>query len=153
MVTNISAFMESLGPSQNAFYLIKEWNNAIDDTRLSLSAFVNAHSVPCQTCWFSYKLSSFLSSYEGVLISTSIKNAAISIKAPTRMDRYLYLWDLNWLRKPTSYNAMYEVLSNDKIKLLARSEEHADMIENFCNKKTVGIVDNWNVDQIREIVE
>lgn len=153
MVTNISAFMESLGPSQNAFYLIKEWNKAIDDTQLSLSAFVNAHSVPFQTCLFSYKLSSFLSSYEGVLISTSIKNAAISIKAPTRMDRYLYLWDLNWLRKPTSYNAMYEVLSNDKIKLLARSEEHADMIENFCNKKTVGIVDNWNVDQIREIVE
>ena len=145
--------MESLGPSQNAFYLIKEWNKAIDDTRLSLSAFVNAHSVPCQTCWFSYKLSSFLSSYEGVLISTSIKNAAISIKAPTRMDRYLYLWDLNWLKKPTNYNAMYEVLSNDKIKLLARSKEHANMIENFCNKKPVGIVDNWNIDQIREIVE
>lgn len=153
MVKNIAALMESLGPSQNAFYLIKEWNKAIDDTQLSLSAFVNAHSVPFQTCLFSYKLSSFLSSYEGVLISTSIKNAAISIKAPTRMDRYLYLWDLNWLRKPTNYNAMYEVLSNDKIKLIARSKEHADMIENFCKKKTVGIVDNWNVDQIREIVE
>lgn len=152
MVKNISAFMESLGPSQNAFYLIKEWNKAIDNTQLSLSAFVNAHSVPCQTCWFSYKLSSFLSSYEGVIISTSIKNAAISLKMPTRMDRYLYLWDFGWLNRPVSYNAMYEVLSNEKIKLIARSQEHADMIESFCNKKPVGIVDNWNLEQIEGLI-
>ncbi len=145
--------MENLGPSQNAFYLIKEWNKGLDNTKLSLGTFVNAHCLPVTKCLFSYKLSSFLSSYEGVLISTSIKNAAISLKMPTKMDRYLYLWDFNWLNIPTDYNAMYEVISNDKLKLIARSEEHADMIENFCNKKPVGIVDNWNLEQIREIVE
>ncbi len=150
MAINISAFMESLGPSQNAFYLIKEWNRGISDADLSLGAFVNAHSVPVQKCLFSYKLSSFLSGYEGVLISTSIKNSAISLKMTTKMNRYLYLWDFNWLKRAASYNAMCEVLRNDKLKLIARSEEHAEMIENFCGKRPVGIVDNWNIDQIRD---
>jgi len=152
MKKNIAAFVESLGPSQSAFYLIKEWNKGLEDPTLSLSAFVNAHCLPCQQCMFSYKLLAFLSSYQGVLISTSIKNAAISLKMPTRIDRYLYLWDFNWLTRPTAYSGMYEVLANDKLKLIARSQEHADMIENFCNKKPVGIVDNWNLDQIQKLV-
>ncbi len=152
MSRNISAFMESLGPSQNAFYLIKEWNKAQEDTALSLGVFVNAHSLPVSTCMFSYKLSAFLSSYNGVLISTTIKNAAISLKTPTKMSRYLYLWDFGWTKGKSSYASICEVLRNDKIKIIARSQEHADMIENFCNKKPVGIVDNWNIDQIKDII-
>ncbi len=152
MMKNIAALVESLGPSQNAFYLIKEWNKGLDDPCLSLSAFVNSHSVPCQQCMFSYKLLAFLCSYEGVLISTSIKNAAISLKMPTKMDRYLYLWDFNWLTQSVDYNSICEIMSDNKIKLIARSQEHADMIENFCNRKPVGIVDNWNLEQIENLL-
>ena len=68
------------------------------------------------------------------------------------MDRYLYLWDFEWTKGKTSYNAVYEVLSNDKIKIIARSEEHALMIENFCNKRPIGIVDNWNLEQIESLL-
>jgi hypothetical protein len=101
---------------------------------------------------FSYKLLAFLCSYEGVLISTSIKNAAISLKMPTKMDRYLYLWDFNWLTQSVDYNSICEIMSDNKIKLIARSQEHADMIENFCNRKPVGIVDNWNLEQIENLL-
>jgi len=152
MTKNISAFMDSLEASQSAYYLIKEWNKGLDKIDLTLGTFVNAHSVPVSTCLFSSKVSAFLSSYHGVLISTTVKNAAISLKMPTRMDRYLYLWDFEWTKGKTSYNAVYEVLSNDKIKIIARSEEHALMIENFCNKRPIGIVDNWNLEQIESLL-
>ena len=120
MFKNISAFMENLGPSQSAFYLIKEWNKARNNTSLSLGAFVNVHSMPVSTCLFSYKLSAFMSSYQGVLISTTVKNAAISLKMPTKMDRYLYLWDFEWTKGKPSYSSICEVLRNDKLKIITR---------------------------------
>ena len=152
MFKNISAFMENLGPSQSAFYLIKEWNKARNNTSLSLGAFVNVHSMPVSTCLFSYKLSAFMSSYQGVLISTTVKNAAISLKMPTKMDRYLYLWDFEWTKGKPSYSSICEVLRNDKLKIITRSDDHARMVENFCNKRPVGIVDNWNLKQIESIL-
>jgi hypothetical protein len=41
---------------------------------------------------------------------------------------------------------------DDRLSIIARSESHAQLIENFCNKKVIGVIDNWNLNQIIDIV-
>jgi hypothetical protein len=43
-------------------------------------------------------------------------------------------------------------MSNKKINLIARSNSHAGVINNFCNRDVCGIVEDWNSDQLLSIV-
>jgi len=43
-------------------------------------------------------------------------------------------------------------LRDDRLNIIARSKSHSDMIENFCNKSPIGIVDNWNLDQLVGVI-
>jgi len=40
-----------------------------------------------------------------------------------------------------------------RLKIIARSESHAQIIENFCNKKPIGIVEDWNKEQLLKLLE
>lgn len=97
-------------------------------------------------------MSAFMSSYNGCLVSTTLEEAQTILKICSKADRYLYLWDFEWLEKPVHFDKAMDVLRDDKLKLIARSHEHAKHIRDFCNKEVVAIVDNWNIDQLLEIV-
>ena len=43
------------------------------------------------------------------------------------------------------------VMRNDNISLLARSESHAKIIENFCNRPVLSILDDWNYKQLEKL--
>ena len=148
----IAALVDSLTPSQNCFYLVKAFNKAIENTDLSVGVFYNRQSVPIVKPLFGCSMVNFMISYDGVIISTDLKNAEASLKIANKADRYLYLWDLSWLEHPTYFSRAMEVLRNKKIKVIARSESHAQVIENYANIKVCGIVDNWNLEQLIKVV-
>jgi hypothetical protein len=45
-----------------------------------------------------------------------------------------------------------KVLRNDDLTIIARSESHAEVIENFCNKKPVAILEDWQPNKLLNIV-
>lgn len=149
---NIAAHLYDLSPSQKSFYLIKEFNKCMNDTDISPSVFHNRNCIPPKHPFFATKMSLFMSSFNGVLIGTTLEEARTILKLPEKSDRYLYLWNLDWLKNPVRFQTAMQILRDDKIKIIARSVSHADLIENFCNKKTVGIVDNWNMKQLLNII-
>ncbi len=149
---NLAAHVYDLSPSQKSFYLIKEFNECMDDVGISPLVFHNRNSIPPKHPCFSCQMSAFMSSYQGVLIATTLEEARTVLKLCSKGDKYLYLWDLDWLDNPVHFKAAMEILRNEDLKIIARSKSHATVIENFCNKPVCGIVDNWNLKQLLEII-
>jgi hypothetical protein len=148
---NISAFVQDLAVSQKSFYLIKEFNECLKDTDISASVFFERPAIPpIQPC-FACRTVSFLSGYNGVVIATTISEADTMLQASNASSKYLYLWDMEWLETPVFFEAAMRILRDDRLKIIARSQSHAELIEGFCNKKPIGIVSDWDMDQLDKV--
>jgi len=75
------------------------------------------------------------------------------LKTSNNADKYLYLWDIEWLDRVINHRVACDILRNDRLKIIARSESHAKIIENYCNVKPIGVVDDWNRNQLKELLE
>lgn len=148
----IAAIINDLGPSQKAFYLIKEFNKLCANAKMSCTAFVNICSAYVTKPLFSCMSIAFFSDYNGVAIATTVEEANSLLQSSNNSDKYLYLWDLAWTERPVNHDMFCNILRDSRLKIIARSESHAKTIENFCNKKVVGIVDDWNAEQLLKIV-
>jgi hypothetical protein len=87
-----------------------------------------------------------------VAIAASLTCAETLLRSHNRSDKYLYLWDIDWLITPVNFSVACNILRDDRLKLIARSESHAKVISNFCNKEVSGIVDNWNIGELQRII-
>ena len=148
----IAAVINDLGPSQKAFYLIKEFNRMCANAKMSCTAFVNTCSAYVTKPLFSCMSIAFFSDFNGVAIATTVEEANSLLQSSNNSDKYLYLWDMAWTEQPVNHDAFCNILRDPRLKIIARSESHAKTIENFCNKKVVGIVDDWNAEQLLQIV-
>ena len=148
----LAAVVDDLGPSQKCFYLIKEFNKAATSKDVSISTFYNRPAKPIMKPLFSCRSVAFLSGYHGTAIAASLTCAETLLRSHNRSDKYLYLWDIDWLITPVNFSVACDILRDDRLKLIARSESHARVIGDFCNKEVSGIVDNWNIDELRGII-
>lgn len=142
---NIAAVVNNLGPSQKCFYLIKEFNKTIASTNTCTSVFFERAAIPVVPTMFSCKSISFLSGYHHNAIATSFEEANILLKSNNAAKKFLYLWDLEWLRNPNKFSQACDLLLDKRLNIIARSDSHATMIDNFCNKEPIAIVDNWHL--------
>ena len=61
--------------------------------------------------------------------------------------------DLEWCRtKGREFEYIIQAFNKDDIQLIARSKDYAKAIKNYCNKDVVGVVDNFNIKQLMEII-
>ena len=149
---NISAVVKDLAVSQNSFYLIKEFNKLLDNPDVSAGAFYQRASIPASTACFGTRICAHISSYNGVLIPNNLELTEMCLKFKNNSDIYFYVWDLDWLSNPVYFSSAMNIIRDKKVKILARSESHAECIENFCNKSPVAIIDNWNIEQIMNLL-
>ena len=147
-MNSIAAIVDDLSASQNSFYIIKEFNKLAARKDMSMSMFYVRPSMPVIKPFFSCRNISFLSGFNETAIATTIENAKILLKSHNNSKKYLYLWNLEWLKTPSNFSDVCDVLLDKRIKLIARSKSHASIIKNFCNKDVVAVIDNWNIDQI-----
>lgn len=150
---NITAVLEDLGPSQKAFYFIKNFNELSRNQNFSCSAFLCNIGVPVTKPLFSCSSVSFFSDYFGIAMSTTIAEADMLLKSHNNSKKYLYLWDMEWLTRSINYSQVCNILLDKRLKIIARSKSHAQIIENFCNKKPIGIVDDWDKEQLITLLE
>ena len=147
-MNSIAAILDDLSASQNSFYVIREFNKLAAHKDMSVSLFYIRPSMPVIKPFFSSRNISFLSGFNGTAIATTIANAKILLNSHNNSKKYLYLWNLEWLKTPSNFSDVCEILLDKRLNLIARSESHASVIKNFCNKDVAAIIDNWNVNQI-----
>ncbi len=150
---SIAAFVRSMSVSQNTFYMIKEFNRCLERTDLSPCIIYQENAVPPIAPMCACKMATPAISFPDTIITTTINEADALLKISNKSKRFLYLWNLNWLETPVHFDYAMKVLRDPRLSIIARSESHASCIENFCNKKTVGVLDNWNLENLLKITK
>lgn len=149
---NIAAIVKNLGPSQCNFFLTKEFNKLSEKHDNSCTVFVNDPTVPVIDPSFSCPVVAFLPHFKGDCISTDIYTTEQILQNSSIINKFFYVWDLEWTTRRFNYNKTVEVMRNKNLKLIARSDSHASVISNFCNKEVWGIVDNWESSKLLKLM-
>ena len=98
--------------------------------------------------------------FNGVLISTCVSTTAEIIKSVNPSKKYFYVWDLEWYRSHLAgfqqrrdYISTVQAFIHPSVNLIARSQSHALAIKNYCNRDVCGIVEDFNIEQIEQVVQ
>jgi len=88
------------------------------------------------------------SSRDGVIIASTINTANVILSCASSSVKLLYLYDLEWMFQPVSYDYMYNILTNKNLRLVLRSEDHIDPVFNLCKREPEAIVPEFNLEEI-----
>ncbi len=86
--------------------------------------------------------------YGGLLISTTLNNTVLSLKVPSKLKRAFVVWDAEWKRKSMNFLDAVKVYRDPRLILVARSQDMAKAIENYCNRKPEIIMENFNFSEL-----
>ncbi len=114
--------VNNLLPSQLNFLLIKTLNQEVIKNRFIAPTMhiSNAYA------------------YNGTIMATTLSTAEKLIIFPSPAKKYFLVWDLEWLRiKQRNFRFLSSIYSNPDLILVARSEDHKQVIENCWNVKTL----------------
>lgn len=140
--------LKDLSSSQLAFLTIGGLNKIADSSKDDAIAFVKHMARPCAPIHFACLNMCEAIVFDGLLISTDIDTATFALNINTNCKRIFYVWDLEWLRKKKDFLSNVKVYRDERMTLVARSEEHAKLIENYCNRKVDYIIENFNIPEI-----
>lgn len=92
--------------------------------------------------------------FDGILIATSFKTLKSALTFPSPTKKYLYAWDIDWLRmRQKQFEDLFYVYSDKNVELICRSKEHAELFENCWNKKCKAIIEDFDIDKILEVIK
>jgi hypothetical protein len=86
--------------------------------------------------------------YDGVIISHKISHAMSILGCSNNSKKVLYLYDLDWMLEPMMFNDLYNVLTDENLILILRSEDHVSPIKNLCNREPDAIIKNFSLEKI-----
>ena len=139
--------LPNLGQSQAAFFAISYANTLIASKSYSdFSLFICDTVAPVAKPLCIVTSIDRIHGFDGLLIATNLYLASLLVNVTTQR-KVLYLWDLEWLRDEHQGNYLenLKILQNPELILVARSESHAAVIENYCNRKVDAVVPNFNL--------
>ena len=147
----IAVLTNDLLISQKSFYMVKELEKCLKSTEDCPCIFYLNMSATVVDIPFAIMNVHNITHFNGICLATDLESASVLRKSNNKMDKFFYVWDLEWLRDTTSFEQGVEILREPSLKIIARSESHKKLIENYCNREVEGIVHNFNLEQIKEV--
>jgi hypothetical protein len=144
----IASLVDNIAMSQCNYEMIRSFNKLVSCDCCVSCFFLNIAPIPLNTN-FSVINSYYLSAWNGMVISTSIQSAAV-LRKINNSKKFLYLYDMEWLRYPSDYKQNLDILRDPNLKLLSRNEDHAKLIKNYCGIQP-DILQDWNINKLREL--
>ena len=152
-INQTGVILEELSSSQISYFAIKNINEHVEDNSDDFVVFVENMTGTVIQPQFATMGINEIWSFNGPTIATSVSTALSLLKSHSATKKYFYVWDLEWARshgKDYDYNITAYI--DPKLKLIARSKDHAVAIENYCNRKVSGIVPNFNITKLMDII-
>lgn len=132
-----------------SYEMIKEINNFVlnNNDEISLvSLDQTAYFTEISTAVFApSELDSF---NDGVIICNTINNAETILRCTNRSKKVLYLYDLDWMFEKFSYDKLFEILNNDNLNIILRSEDYIKPLRNLCGKKHTKVLESFKLEAI-----
>lgn len=95
-----------------------------------------------------YKPSELDSFNNGAIICPTIELAKNILNTANNSKRILYLYDLEWMFRPMLYHEIYELLNNESLFLILRSEDHVSPVKNISNREPDAIINKFSLGKI-----
>ena len=151
-LTKIGFVVESLGPNQLAYQLIRSANQLLmerDDFDIilyyrNLSPLVMKPNFAIMNMYEAFRPDS-------PLVATDL-NTATRILDYFTLDRYFYIWDLEHTKMNRSYEDFAQIYQNPKLKLITRSKQHFDIIQLTWGITPIGIVEDARIEKFLELI-
>lgn len=149
---NIGMVLPNLGSSQLSFLTISQANVGSGLTNDEFFIFTKNPSEPCVSPAFSCMNISEVIGFKGILFAVDLDGADLIRTVATQSKLVFYVWDLEFLRKKKDFIRNVEIYRDRRLTLVARSQSHANVISNYCNREPDMIVPNFNILAMRERV-
>lgn len=156
IVNKIGFMVDNLGQAQLSYMLIKNINMEYEQNNHEIDyiVFYNTLQRPIIKPKFCCLSMSEVYGQEECIISCSSDLALklSCIGGPSR--RILYLWDLDWVRGQNRhhYELYTKIYRDSGLEIICRSESHAKLLENSFNISPIGIVEDFNLIQLKEVL-
>lgn len=144
--------VDKLGISQLALVLIDELNKVSKlEQYLDIVVFYHRYDVLLKSPFFGMFQEQLMWGFDGPVIATNLNTMHTLLSCPKPTSKYFYIWDLEWMHHQYDYEFLLSIYCNDQVELIARSEEHAKVIEN-CWKKPIDILEDFNYEKLTSII-
>jgi hypothetical protein len=141
--------LENLSYSYFSKELISEINKYVIDSTDEICLVTFDETTPFANVNTAVFTPSELDSFHnGVIISHKISHAMSILGCSNNSKKVLYLYDLDWMFEPMIFNDLYNVLTDENLILILRSEDHVSPIKNLCNREPDAIVKNFSLEKI-----
>lgn len=150
----VGIIMDDMAANQLSYFAISNINKAVKKTGKNDFVMFFENATPTAvTPLFACMNISEIWNFDGILLSTTVSSTLTSIKAVTPKRKFFYVWDLEWNRTHgKDFENSIDAYVNPEVSLIARGHDHKKAIENYCNKKVCGIMSNFNIKQLMDII-
>lgn len=154
MVRKLAILTKTLGHSQLNYYVTQNLNVLLknfDDVYATLffemvDIIPYAHNFPIMHIAEAFE-------WGGPIIATSLSTLDKMLTFPYSKEKYFYVWDLEWIRlQNKQYKPLCNLYRNPNVQLIARSEEHADIIDECWNVRPKLIMGDFSWKKLIEIL-
>lgn len=140
---NIAFVVDSLSNSDLSYSCIKMVNGLVSDNTVSPIIFYQNLYPPIIRPMCLYMNINAVSAYSGIVIATDLHTADIVSKNNSRCDKWLYLWNIDWLTQVVNYEVAIELLK--EFKIIVRDEAAQYIVKNYCGKDSIVLPDlEWS---------
>jgi hypothetical protein len=149
---SLSFLVPDLYKGQLPYFLITELS--IPHVGLDATIFVENLTPFCLTPTVPVMQSIEAWQKSGTMVATSPGAAYKMLSFPGPDRRIFYSWDLYWLRgQRRVYEPYRDLYGNEDIEVIARSDSHKRAIENAFNIDVIGVVEDFNMTQMMEVLK
>ena len=143
---NFGVAVDSLSVSQQNYVMCDSLNKMAEESGISPVMFVQCMGKPMIPANFPIMASSHLFAFDGPVVATSAQTCRVALNTFKTNPIYLYVWDLEWTQNATMVGDVY---MNDKVNLIARSQQHFAYLEGLWKKPVATIEDFDHVALLR----
>lgn len=149
-MNRLGIMVRDLGASELNWRLVRQANTnaeALDtiffyDELLPSPTVLLGASMPSVEAW----------GYDGPVVATTLSTAKKLANLPAASARLFYAWDLEWLRLAAPpYRALREVYGDERLTLVARTAEHASLLEDLWGRTVAAVVPDADIKTLLEI--
>lgn len=134
---NLGIIVQQLGTNQIGYSLNTEGSQLEDN----MVVFYNEVDILTSPPKFAMMQTVHLRGFKGILIATDLESAYTMKEIPTNYNKFLYVWNLEWLYQQYIYEYLAEIYLDPSINLIARSTAHANLLSLYWKKPKYVIKD------------
>ena len=147
---NIAFVVDSLSNSDLSYSCIKMVNGLVNDNTISPIIFYqNLYPPAVKPMCLTMNINA-VSAYTGTIVATDLYTADIINKNSSRTDKWLYLWNIDWLTQVINYENAIELLKNFNI--IVRDHESKYVVKNYCGKDAI-ILPEFKWSELKECLK